>query len=188
MNLPKKFQNCGFKNFEPYTDHLRGLSEQCLRFAKQDKGSLVMFGNVGSGKSHLAVAILRNLNPIKQEKALYPERPAKSIFLVADEFFAEMNQAATTQKMDKTEVIEKYLKEYDVVLLDEVRIKNFTEAKRENLYLFVNRAYLDEKRIIVTTNFSPDQLEQIDEPTVSRLSEMTEGFLMFNADDYRTKK
>ena len=186
-NLPKRFEACGFKNFKTYTDELKWLSDQCLQFAKQGKGSLVMFGSVGSGKTHLAVAILKNLNPVKQTNALYSERPAKSIFLVADEFFAEMNQAATTQKMDKNDVISKYFKNFDVILLDELRVKNFTEAKRENLYLFVNRAYLNEKSIIITTNFTPEQLEKVDEPTVSRLNEMADGFLLFTGKDFRLR-
>ena len=137
--------------------------------------------------THLAVAILRNLPPVKQNAALYPSRPTESIFLVADEFFAEMNQAATTQKMDKNDVISKYFKNFDVILLDELRVKNFTEAKRENLYLFVNRAYLNEKSIIITTNFTPEQLEKVDEPTVSRLNEMADGFLLFTGKDFRLR-
>ena len=187
-NLPKRFEACGFKNFVADEDQLKIYADICLKFSKNPKRkSLVMFGNVGSGKTHLAVAILRNLPPVKQNAALYPSRPTESIFLVADEFFAEMNQAATTQKMDKNDVISKYFKNFDVILLDELRVKNFTEAKRENLYLFVNRAYLNEKSIIITTNFTPEQLEKVDEPTVSRLNEMADGFLLFTGKDFRLR-
>ncbi len=65
-------------------------------------------------------------------------------------------------------------------------IKNLNETKRENLSLIIKRDYLDNKRIIITTNFIMEQLKQVDERIKSRVSEMSE-ILFFNGKDYRIK-
>lgn len=103
--------------------------------------------------------------------------------MVCDEFFQELNDCAVNRE-SKQAVINRYLFENDVVLLDDLGIFNWSNAKQENLYLFINRAYLDNRRIIITTNFTPEELQAKDERITSRLKEMA-MFLQFNGDDFR---
>ncbi len=195
--VPVRFQGCGFKNFEQNKGN-RELFQECFDFAlgKTKKNSLVMFGRVGTGKTHLSIAVMKNLSPIERETRLRTKfdgeveekyakiiTPARSVFLPVDEFFQELNDAAVNRE-SKQKVIDRYLNDYDLVVLDDLGIFNWTNAKQENLYLFINRAYLDNKRIIITTNFTPEELEQKDERITSRLKEMA-LFLQFEGKDYR---
>lgn len=199
FGIPKRFEDCGFKNFKTSPEN-QSKYDLCLEFSKKldSKESLFLFGNVGTGKSHLSVAIMKNLAPVKKEMKVSSEiksgdkkklntienlYAAKSIFLVVDEFFQELNDCAVNRE-SKQAVINKYLNEYDLVVLDDLGIVNWSNAKQENLYLFINRAYLDCKRIIITTNFTPEELQQKDERITSRLKEMGK-FLKFNGKDYR---
>ena len=194
--LPKIFEDRGFKNFDDSKKY-KFFKQRCIDFAKDraEKSSLVLSGNVGTGKTHLAVAIMQNLNPVekqqristntvsKQNKYSKIMEPAKAQFLVVDEFFQELNDCAVNRE-SKLKVIERYLSENDLIVLDDLGVYNWSAAKQENLYLFVNRAYLDQKRIIITTNFTQEELEKKDERITSRLKEMA-IFLEFKGEDFR---
>lgn len=161
-------------------------------FIKVDK-SLVLCGKVGTGKTRLAVSILRNLQPIEKEitvmKNIYGEekkqiitQKAQALFIVADEFFQTCND-----HISRGESKENYIKRclsYDIACLDDLGIENFTPAKQENLYLFVNRAYLDERIIIITTNFTMEEMYDVDPRITDRLKEMS-YILKFDGESFR---
>ena len=74
----------------------------------------------------------------------------------------------------------------DMIIIDDLGIANYTPAKQENLYLLINRIYLEEKRMVFTTNFTMEQLEKLDPRITSRLAEMSK-ILLFTEQDYRKK-
>jgi DNA replication protein DnaC len=59
MNIGKKFWNSAFENFDAYNDELKSHLEAAKRFALKPEGKLVMVGENGNGKNHLAVSILK---------------------------------------------------------------------------------------------------------------------------------
>lgn len=200
VGIPPLFEDKGFMNFDD-SKHYKAHKTSCIKFVfaeRPEKQSLVLTGKVGTGKTHLAIAILKNLRPVQRrirnsriesvqgivdEQYSWRTERARGLFLVCDEFFQELNDCAVS-KQSKLNVINKYLDIYDMVVLDDLNTFNWTNAKQENLYLFVNRAYLNKKRIIITTNFSMEELQQLDERITSRLKEMAK-ILDFVGDDYR---
>jgi len=65
-------------------------------------------------------------------------------------------------------------------------ISNFSPARQENLFVFLNRAYNYNRSIIITTNFTLEDFEKIDSRISSRLCEMA-FIIEFNFDDFRLK-
>jgi DNA replication protein DnaC len=60
MNIGKKFWEESFKTFNPYTPDLKRYLDICIGFANDHEGRmLVMLGNNGNGKDHLAASILK---------------------------------------------------------------------------------------------------------------------------------
>jgi DNA replication protein DnaC len=59
MNIENRFYQSGFDTFNAYNDELRAHLETCRRFAERPNGKLVMLGENGNGKTHLAVSILK---------------------------------------------------------------------------------------------------------------------------------
>jgi DNA replication protein DnaC len=64
MNIDELFWDSTFDNFEAYNDELRKHFETCRKFAKKPKGKLVMLGENGNGKTHLAICILKELGGV----------------------------------------------------------------------------------------------------------------------------
>ena len=183
FNLPKKYYDKTYSNFETKTDKLAIIKNKCYDYAlgRLEKRSLIMVGNVGSGKTHLAVMIAKNLPNVL---GTHGERKQIVKFINADEMFTMFNDLVH-EKKSKLEYINELLL-CDLLIIDDLGVANYTPAKQENLYLLINRAYLDEKRIIITTNFTLEQLAKFDERVVSRLVEMAE-IIRFTDKDYRTK-
>jgi DNA replication protein DnaC len=59
MNIGKKFWDSTFENFDTYNDELKHHLEAAKKFAENPDGKLVMIGENGNGKNHLAAAILK---------------------------------------------------------------------------------------------------------------------------------
>jgi DNA replication protein DnaC len=60
LNIGKRLWNESFETFKPYTDELEHHLKICRGFAKDPRGrKLVMLGNNGTGKNHLAASILK---------------------------------------------------------------------------------------------------------------------------------
>jgi DNA replication protein DnaC len=190
--LPKRYDGYGFQGLveNKFNKYFISIAKQYVKTG--ERRSIVFCGNVGSGKTRLAVAIMKNLKAIQKEcliskvgdiekKALIPQ-PARCLFLIADEFFQSCNDAATDHK-SKLNLITDFLK-YDVTCLDDLGIENVSPAKMENLYLFVNRAYIDERTIFLTTNFSMEELEKLDPRITDRLREIA-IIMKFEGDSFR---
>jgi DNA replication protein DnaC len=66
LNIRRKFWNESFETFDAYTAELKHHLKTCLAFANNPEGRmLVMLGNNGNGKSHLAASILKVTGGIK---------------------------------------------------------------------------------------------------------------------------
>jgi len=59
MNLGKVYWDKDFDSFDAFSPELKGHLETARRFAANPTGKLVMLGGNGTGKNHLAAAILK---------------------------------------------------------------------------------------------------------------------------------
>ncbi|HEX2868652.1 MAG TPA: ATP-binding protein [Ignavibacteriales bacterium] len=178
--LPARFRGVTLKNFEYSESRVpKEYGQACYNFAKGKyrENCLLLCGAVGNGKSHLAIATLKNIEA---------RRTGRVLFMLADEMFTELNYAATNYE-NKARLIKHYLTDFDCLCIDGLEKDRFTDAVRENLYMIINKAYFEASRIIITTNLSMDAFRDLDERIFSRLNEMS-IILPFSWDDYRLKK
>lgn len=59
MGIEPKFYESTFDSFNAYNDELCRRLETCRKFAENPDGKLVMLGEHGNGKTHLAVSVLK---------------------------------------------------------------------------------------------------------------------------------
>jgi DNA replication protein DnaC len=205
--LPKRFKDCGLKTFIQ-NDSNKGNYGYAMSYIREelDKYSAVFFGNCGLGKTHLAIAIAKNLRPIvyseitglrytkeqliNKDYGIYyafshpPIKKAQTNFINADEYFVRCNEV-TFNKESKITYVKELLR-WELLILDDLSLANMTDAKNENLYLLINTAYLDCRNIIITTNATLQQLKHYDVRIFSRLAEMCH-FQEFSGQDWRMK-
>jgi DNA replication protein DnaC len=139
---------------------------------------MIFEGGVGTGKTHIAVAILKEVIALGHTGLYY-----NMVDLLSD-IRATYSDSAT---LTENEIIEEVLAP-DLLVLDDLGAERTSGWVNERLYLIVNRRYGSGKPILATTNLSLDELTQkLGERTMSRLCEMCHWFREFPKEDYRKK-
>jgi DNA replication protein DnaC len=137
---------------------------------------LCLEGPVGCGKTHIAVAILKEIIE-KGYTGLY----YNMVDLLAD-IRATYDTGAV---LSESEIIDEII-EPDLLVLDDLGAERTSGWVNERLYMIINRRYVSCKPVVVTTNLSLDELtEKLGERTASRLCEICEWFTGFPDEDYR---
>lgn len=163
------FENCHFDNYKILNKKSEDVKDMAISFVEnvknQSKAKCMIFsGQVGSGKTHLAVAILNEL--MKNEiNCLYTN-------------YKDVVRTLSQNAMDRekySSYIEK-LMDIEVLLIDDLfkcrSMNEITSAQLSYMYEIINTRYAEKKVSIFTTEKSIDELLMIDEALGSRLFEM----------------
>jgi DNA replication protein DnaC len=171
--IPRRYQHCELANFEQNTDSLREAHRRARAFVQAfpvvDRG-LLLRGRNGVGKTHLAVAILKEAVRSGGRGFFYETR--ELLKLVRDSY-------ASDGEISEMDVLRPVL-DADLLVLDDLGAEKTSEWVQETLGLVVNTRYSEQRATIFTTNLrnstALDDLQslrvQLGERTRSRLLEM----------------
>jgi len=138
--IPRRYTHCELSNFEAHTDSQRDALRRATRLVDQfpvvDKG-LLFFGDNGVGKTHLAVALMKEAIRRKGARAVFHET-RDLLKLVRDTY---NNQTDATE----LDVLRPVL-EADLLVLDDIGAEKKSEWVEETLGLVVNTRY-SERRV-----------------------------------------
>lgn len=168
--LPKRLEEANFPklNLELYpTDPMKDNSQYTIKenaelvfeaaktFAyKFQEGKsirgLLIEGHVGSGKSYLLGCIANYLI----------DRDIEVRYLVYGDLIQKIKSTFQAESQRTTEEILEELFQTPVLLIDDLGTEYITEFTSSTLYQIIDRRYRDERPIIVTSNFSPNELSQ----------------------------
>lgn len=172
--IPRRYQHCDLANFEQSYDSLREAHRRAQVFLETfpvvEKG-LLLRGRHGVGKTHLAVAVLKQAVRDKSARGFFYET-RELLKLVRDSY-------ATSGETTEMDVLRPVL-DADLLVLDDLGAEKTSEWVQETLGLVVNTRYAERRPTIFTTNLgnstSLDELQslrvQLGERTRSRLLEM----------------
>jgi DNA replication protein DnaC len=139
-----------------------------------DRGNLVLFGAVGVGKTHAALAACRA--PFGAGAMLQ--------FLPVGELLDQLDW----RRPDSARTLEQ-LCQVDLLIVDDLGAERSNEWTGERLYLVINRRWLDGRPTIVTTNLSlggdGELCTAVGERTYSRLAHGAESFELTGKDHRR---
>jgi DNA replication protein DnaC len=181
--IPKRYEACSFNTYKPANASQRAAlklaSEFALEFPAVDRG-LLLTGDVGVGKTHLAVSILKGLI----------ERGFKCRFYEFGALLKQIQDSYNPRTLSSELGVLAPVFSSDVLVMDELGASKPTDWVQDTLSHIINTRYNDRKFTIVTTNY-PDETDDPRKETLedrigvrarSRLFEMCRTVSVTGAD------
>ena len=184
--IPRRFQGCSFDNFEvlcPSAQRaLMNSRKYVAEFVPGDNG-LLYLGTCGVGKTHLAVAVLKELVKIGVPGLFYDFR----------DLLKEIQDSYNPNtKSSELQVLTPVF-DAEVLVLDELGASKPTEWVQETITHIINKRYNDRRVTLFTSNYQDISIGSAYEETLtdrvgvrlrSRLHEMCRQILI-EGSDYR---
>ena len=170
--ISDEFLKKGFKNFDdrnmPLLQKAKNIAlDYCKRFdeIKNTRNNSIMFmGQVGSGKTHLSMAVCNAIMEHYKTAVLYmPYREA--ITKIKQTIGDEINYQREMSRY----------KNVSVLMIDDLLKGKSTEADVNILFDIINYRYINNKPMIISTEKLLNELLDFDEGIMSRVAEMAKG-------------
>ncbi len=166
--IPKRFRGVSFER-KPICDldpmvvrHVRQYVHEIEKKLDAGRG-LWFYGDVGTGKTSLAMLVSMAAERAGRSVAIYP----------LTRLLAEIKQTYDRDADASYLQLFRRLSMVDLLQLDDLGTERTTEWVLEQLYSIVNERWQDQRAIVVTTNLTYDALrDQLGARTVSRLVEI----------------
>ncbi|MFI5102368.1 MAG: ATP-binding protein [Terriglobales bacterium] len=157
--IPKRYEHCELSNFTtdfPGADPSIALAHiSASHFVQEldphDGKGLLLVGGIGTGKTHLAVGILKELMTVRGSACLFCDY--RELLKQIQNSYNDSVQATELQVL-------RPVFEAEVLLLDELGAVKPSEWVWDTVSLILNTRYNDNRITIITTNFA-------DEPAAS---------------------
>ena len=157
--IPKRYEHCELSNFTadfPGADRSIALAQiSASRFVQEfdprDGNGLLLVGGIGTGKTHLAVGILKELIVVRGSSCLFCDY--RELLKQIQNSYNDSVRATELQVL-------RPVFEAEVLLLDELGAVKPSEWVWDTVSLILNTRYNDNRTTIITTNFA-------DEPAAS---------------------
>jgi DNA replication protein DnaC len=187
-NIPKRYQHCTIANFAAYNESLERAAAEAGRvaaaFPAVSRG-LFLEGQPGVGKTHLAVAVLKQVVQTTGARGLFYD--TRDLLRVIRSTY---DPSIRTTEL---EVLRPVMRA-ELLVLDDLGAEKTSEWVEETMNLIVNTRYNERRLTIFTSNYEdiPDDTDpnsllfRIGHRMRSRLFEMCE-FIVLDAADYRER-
>ncbi len=154
------------------------IYQLCDGYFTESAKNIILFGPCGTGKTHLAIAIGRELC-LKKYRVYFSN---------VNNFMNLLLKANETLEINKLYI---RMRKYDLIILDELGYVPFDEKSTNLLFQFLAEQY-ERKSLLLTTNLAFSQWEQIfkdKQTTVAAVDRLVHhGYIIqFSGDSYRLK-
>jgi len=175
--VPKRYLGCTLDSFRAIDISRKRVLGIIRRYTEKPVSAgegLFLTGSNGTGKTHLAIAIMRELI-LDDHLSCY--------FIKVPDLLLNIREHIANGLSEK-DIIEKY-KEYDYLFLDELGVEKVSEWVLQDLYLILDGRSGALKPTIITSNLGLEEIEEhIGSRFVSRIVEMCKSVVM-EFDDWR---
>lgn len=182
--IAEEFLKKDFDGFIPRNDELKCILSDCIDYSNgfkamehDRKNSIALVGKVGSGKTHLGMAIANKLMA-DGIGVLYVSYPS---------MIQELKQLAM-EKEEFDKLVFRYQNARVLFLDDFMKVTKNFETDLNYLYQIINFRYLNKKPVIITSELRPAKWSEFDEALATRLYEMSKVIKIFKeTDNFRVK-
>lgn len=181
--IPERFRNRRIDTYRANTDGQRRALDAAREYVDdmpevmRTGRCLVLLGRPGTGKTHLACAIVWSAVATGYS-TLYAT--------VMDVIRAVRDTWRRDADLTEAEVLGRFAR-IDLLVLDEVGVQYGTDAERVTLFEVINKRYLDCRPTIIVSNESHDGIKAyLGERSFDRLREGGGRLVVFDWDSYRT--
>ena len=165
--IPRRYDQCSLQNYYPAKGKYYTIQANAFRFAYTlarqypavDRG-LVFMGPVGVGKTHLSVAIIRDLIEKKGINCLFYE--FGSLLKAIQNSYNPVSQTSELKVLAP-------VFEAEVLVLDELGASKPPDWVRDTMMQIINTRYNDKKLTIFTTNYLDGRRKETDETLEDRI-------------------
>lgn len=162
-----------FTNFEVWNEYSRKARDTAIAYykdfqniRKDRRNSIMLCGQVGSGKTHLTVALALN----------FMNKKIKVMYMPYRDVITKIKQNMLDDEYYK-KIISKY-QMCDVLLMDDLFKGKINETDINIVFEILNYRYLKNLPIIVSTEFTVEKLLIFDEAIGSRIYEMCKDYIV----------
>jgi DNA replication protein DnaC len=192
--IPERYRNCSLGNYNVLSvkdvgpeahesqKAARALARRFVESWPAVGAGLLLMGPVGVGKTHLAVAILKEV----------VEKGARGLFCDFSDLLDRIQATFSRDNDDSADEILAPYRDAELLVLDELGARRPSDWVREVLYGLLNARYNRKLTTILTTNFGDEPQKsggetlelRVGVPIRSRLAEMCQLVAM-TGKDYR---
>lgn len=171
--ISDEFLKKGFKNFNDRgMDVLKTAKSIGIKYCKDfpnirntRNNSILYMGQVGSGKTHLSMAVCN---------AIMNNHKTGVIYMAYREEMVRIKQTVNDE-INYNNAIRRF-KQCPVLMIDDLLKGKSTEADINILFEIINYRYINNLPMIISTEKTRDELLDFDEGTMSRVIEMARGY------------
>jgi DNA replication protein DnaC len=145
--IPPRFRECSFHNYYPKNDSqyfAHSFASRLVEEYPDVETGLLFMGSVGVGKTHLAIAVLKELIEKKGVSCLFYES-GSLLKAIQDSY----NPVSETSEMRVLAPVY----QAEVLVLDELGATVPTNWVRDTMYQIINTRYNNKRLTIFTTNY-----------------------------------
>lgn len=145
--IPLRFRDCSFHNYYPKNDSQYFAHSFASRLTEEYpavESGLLFMGSVGVGKTHLAIAVLKELISKKGVGCLFYE--SGSLLKAIQDSYNPVSQTSEMRVLAP-------VYQAEVLVLDELGATVPTNWVRDTMYQIINTRYNNRKLTIFTTNY-----------------------------------
>lgn len=157
--MPLEYQTKDFSTFIQETDSQKAAFKLARRFVKGWEKSkaggygLLFLGSCGTGKTHLACAIMLEL--MERYLFVYPR------YYKVSEIFSAVRSTYQTGVITNEEEMLKFFSSIQLLVIDEVGIQKGSEAEKRILFSILDNRVTSNKPTILMSNLGPKALAEL---------------------------
>ena len=202
----RRHRDVSFDNYKPQNKEQQKAMLTCQEWAKdlpeeQDRG-LFLVGPVGTGKTHLLLATIRQLIELYPQNIVSAglkhrywrdgdkrtESAVSVIFVSMIDLLRDIKESFGQEERDKNLGIERIsegARSCDLLFIDDIAAERTTDWVREQIFDLIDYRYRYERLTSFTSNLNANDLEAVlGDRIMSRIMEMTIGVPVVGP-DYR---